>query len=478
MLIYIYISNLNFRNGKFKITDYENFIAENATLKADKNGLKIIPKSPNFSVIYKPNFKLRAAIKFEFEVFIIILVLSFLLFNKLLDYVADFKTIKHKSRIEILFLICFFIILFIPMLHIDDSKTSKYENRTLATWKPFINKHGKINFNFGKDFDSWFNDRFNLRNELVSTNSSLTFLLNHKNDKGIIDYTNEHLYNNSEFKTIKIKEIKENFRELNQFNNFCKEHNIRLYTIIVPNKSFIYPSKYNIYLKKSNHQDFISYLSELKKQNEMKLIYPYEEMLEASKNNFVFFKTEHHWTDDGAFVGYKTLMKEIKKDFPNTNILTDDDFEYFYNKKIRGDWERNFRNGQTCHRLGLQKDNCEKFHNVDYKYFKHKNYKDLKQQVTDIDYHKNKIYFYGKGANHRVLLLGTSQAENLTEFIPFTFKNVKRIRNNNVKKISNKDIFKIMKYYKQEILEYKPNIIIFCITYNNIQNLHNLFNED
>ena len=347
-----------------------------------------------------------------------------------------------------------------------------------ATWKPFINKHGEINFNFGKDFDNWFNDRFNLRNEIVSANSSLVFLLNHRNDKGILDRKNQRLYNNDEFKTIKLEKIKQNIESLRQLNLFFKNHGIKLYTLIVPSKSFIYSSKYNIHLKNKDHEDFVSYVAELKKQNEIKLIYPYEDLLKTSKNNHVFFKTEHHWTDDGAYVGYKTLMEEIKKDFPNTNILTDDDFDYFYDKKIRGDWGRNFRNGQTCHKLGLQKDNCEKFHNTDYKYFKHKNYKDLKQQVTDADYHKNKIYFYDKGANYRVILLGTSQAENLTEFIPFTFKNVKRIRNNNVKKISNKDIFKIIKYYKQEILEYKPDIIVFCITYQNLQNLHNLFNED
>ena len=37
--------------------------------------------------------------------------------------------------------------------------------------------------------------------------------------------------------------------------------------------------------------------------------------------------------------------------------------------------------------------------------------------------------------------------------------------------------FKIMKYYKQEILDYKPDIIIFCITYRNISHLKNLFEE-
>ena len=74
--------------------------------------------------------------------------------------------------------------------------------------------------------------------------------------------------------------------------------------------------------------------------------------------------------------------------------------------------------------------------------------------------------------------MGTSQNENLSEFIPFTFNSVKRLRNNNVQGIKTSEEFKIMKYYEKEMLDYAPNIIIFCITYNNIPELHKIFNKE
>ena len=116
----------------------------------------------------------------------IILILSFLLFYKLFDYIADFKTIKHKSRIEIIFLVAFFVILFIPLSNISQEKTSNSENRTLAIYKPFINKKGEINYNFGKNYDKYFNQGDKERNTLTEFNSNNTELLSVEETKAKI----------------------------------------------------------------------------------------------------------------------------------------------------------------------------------------------------------------------------------------------------------------------------------------------------
>ncbi len=65
-------------------------------------------------------------------IFISILVLSFLLAYKIMDYVAYFKVIKNNSRIDIVFLLIFFILLCIPASHISKAMKAKGENRYLA----------------------------------------------------------------------------------------------------------------------------------------------------------------------------------------------------------------------------------------------------------------------------------------------------------------------------------------------------------
>ena len=70
------------------------------------------------------------------------------------------------------------------------------------------------------------------------------------------------------------------------------------------------------------------------------VVYPLAELQEGAKENFVFFKTEHHWTEWGAYLGYRKLMQTIAKDFPAVGAVGEDAYDIFYKRRVRGDWDR------------------------------------------------------------------------------------------------------------------------------------------
>ena len=472
------MSNITLRNGKYNLDDLKQFSNSTGNLGIKKNSLIIYPDNNVINLEYKKTLQVRTAIKFDFKLFVIISILTYLLAYKLSNYIADFKTVKNKSRLDIIFLTIFFVFLFIPMSNINKDEISAQENRPLAKLQPFIYQDGEINYDFGKNFNEWFNDRFYLRQKFVNFRNSFTMFITNKCEKGIFDTDTKTMYPNWSFGHIDIKTVKTNFSALYELDQFCKKHGIKLYILIVPQKADVQITKYNFIKDTNKHEDFLNYISELQQVNNLKIIYPYNKMREAVSNGkLLYFKTEHHWTDDGAFIGYQELMKVISNDYPNIKILNANDFDYFYDKNVRGDFFRNFNFGQDCERMGISKSVCKKYHQYDYTYYKYKDFDNLKTTVINTEHHLGKLYDYDKGANYKVIQLGTSQNENLTEFIPFTFKHVKRLRNNNVQGIKAEEEFKLIKYYKDEILEYKPNIIIFCITYNNISELHKLFEE-
>ena len=75
----------------------------------------------------------------------VILVTSYFLFTyKLGKYLSRFKIEEHHSRIDIVFLTVFFILLFVPMLHISDAEKSEQENRMLAKYTPLIDYWGGV----------------------------------------------------------------------------------------------------------------------------------------------------------------------------------------------------------------------------------------------------------------------------------------------------------------------------------------------
>ena len=459
-------TELHIKNLVFKKGDSEPFPI-NIENKTDVNPAKA-PLSINDADV-------GTAIKIDWKAFFIIAVLAYLFVYKTLLYVKS-VSVYDPSKIDTVFVVVFFVCLFVPMSHIDKSDKSPIENRYLAEYKPLIDDDHKINLSFGIDFEKYFQDRFALRKYMIVLYNTMHMALNDKNDRAIYDKKTGFLYlYDGDVLVPSIDELDKSFNALRKFDDWCKKHGIKLYTLIVPDKNMVYRiDKIPNHPTKKKHDEFMDYVAETAK--DISVVYPYREMIAGGKENFMFFQTEHHWTDDGAFIGYKALMKEIQKDYPDLHILTADDFDYSYNNLVRSDSSRNYHYGQTLHIASII--NKAKYHKTKYRYYTHKEYGLLNQYNINKFMQKEKTFFYSNGDDRKVLLLGTSQSENLTEFVPFTFKNVKRIRNNQVIGIKDGDEFKIMKYYENKILEYKPDILIFCITFGNITKLHKLFDKN
>ena len=179
----------------------------------------------------------------NFELLIILTVISCFGTMLLLNYLSDIRTKEKASISDIIFLTVFFILLFIPMSHIDNSKFSLKENRPLAKFNPLINK-GKINYEFTNEFESWFNDRFYLRNSLLLLDSKLlkrtiswipgcgVVYLNKKNN---YIFTN----NDNDFDCWlkpEDEEYEQYSKTYEKLKNYCEKNNIKLYIIAVPTK--------------------------------------------------------------------------------------------------------------------------------------------------------------------------------------------------------------------------------------------------
>ena len=433
-------------------------------------------------------FKSKSHAHFEFYIFTIILICGYLLSLKLTEYLVDFKELKHQSRIEIVFLAVFFALLFIPMSHIDyNTVKSENENRNLAKYKPLFEKDYKINYNFGNDFNSWYNDRFNLRTMIINF---YTLHVKYKFSEKWLNI-NETIYNKKTHWTFKTSHINydkhfysdefpdEIAIQLNKLEEFCNTNNIKLYILIVPYNVEVYYEELFPYIDTTrmqyNKNQVIANIIEKASAN---IIYPYNELKKQTKYKQIYYKMEHHWTDDGAYIGYLELMKEIKKDFPQVSITPLSEYELKKSKLTRGDWSRKFGLGEIMeHDIPALIKYKSKILDKKYVYYDNKNKKLLNKQVVNNEEIRKKEFYYSNGGNLRVIQMGSSMNESLLQFTPYSFKNLKYLRLNGVKQRPNNEEYKIMKYYKNEILEYKPDILIFCITPLNLLQAENWFKE-
>ena len=418
---------------------------------------------------------------------LIITILGYLLFLKLTSYLAEFKSIKNQSVVDIVFLAIFFISVFIPMSSINQADKSPSENRMLVKWKPLLNDKGELNYNFGKNYESWFNDRFGQRLNLIAVNTILKFaVVNEVMDNASFLYIkkNNWIFAKTHILTKPLfveNNIKNTADTLTKLNAFCKDNHIKLYVLIVPYNSYVYSRElgpYRIYQEK-RLKELSNAVKQLQSRTNAKIIYPYDTLVRASYGNqYTFFKTEHHWTEYGAYLGYLELMKEITKDYPDIRVLKENDYNISTSKLVRGDWDRRYTSGRGLNTLAkslsIFKD---KILDTEYKYYDFKDINNIKGGVINESLKEFGNFYYPKGYNLRVLQTGSSMNANLLTFTVPAFRYTMYIKLNTG--ISIEKRWKLMKYHKQDILDFKPDIMIFCITPQNLGDVSDkLFAED
>ncbi len=388
------------------------------------------------------------------NMFLSVLILSFLLAYQLVQYVSKFKILENNSRIDIVFVLVFVFLLFVPMSRISKGDRSVQENRVLAKYQPLF-VQGVFNPQYTKQFEQWFNDRFRKRDEVITLYKKIYLPLNKYyrfGTQGI--YKNGWLWNNYQiFPRQRNYELENNIRGVEAYKAFCAENNIKCYIEIVPRRlEFAKNEQFRIV--PDNEKDKAQIMQQrVKEKLNFDVIFPLKEMQEVNKENLVYFKTDHHWTDVGAFVAYQELMKAIKKDFADLKILSEDDFNISYDNRVRAEHDRRYGQGYTCKLLSLTDEECPL--NTPYKYYIHKREKDLNIKK---DNWLNKDFYASFAPNkQKVMIIGNSFAENISYFLAPSFEYVYKRRCN-----SNGDNLNLSRW-KKEILTKKPEIVVILV---------------
>lgn len=327
------VSNLKLVGRKtFKV----NVSNKSKTNQLDKfsvseDGLTITSSRHDPFVVLSDNLNVKAAKSFDSKIFIIIFTLAFMFFYKLVAYLSKFKIIENNSRIDIVFLCTIAFLMFIPLSKIDNSVVSTSENRTLATYRRLF-KDGLLNQNYGKDFETWFNDRFNGRASLIKNYNKLKLLLSNRkeNDKVLIGKDNWAFYKGNSsirnFQNLDLfseDELASILSYLSEIDEWCIKNGKKFYFIIAPDKNKIYGEYFDYSRKinpdeKSRANQLVNYL---KSNSKLQVLYSYDAVYSQKDNgNLLYWKNDTHWNELGAYYAYLELMKKISPDFANLPV--------------------------------------------------------------------------------------------------------------------------------------------------------------
>ena len=215
-------------------------------------------------------------------------------------------------------LYCFTAIIYIVTIisFIDKDKIfSEFENRNLKTNVRFsINKF--VNGSFQEEYEEYINDQFPLRNQWISIKSLNEYLLGKIENNGIIYGENKWLF--EKFTSLNKVKLSNNINAINQFS---KKYDKSVSVMIVPNSYEIYNEDLPRGLYQIEQEKIIKDLySNLIYSNNINLL----DKFKNEKNNYIYYKTDHHWTTYGAYLAYCSFiesigMKPINLNYYNSN---------------------------------------------------------------------------------------------------------------------------------------------------------------
>jgi alginate O-acetyltransferase complex protein AlgJ len=210
------------------------------------------------------------------------------------------------------------------------------ENRVLAPF-PTINSLREIKL-LPKMSESYVNDRFGLRQQLVHLNSLLRYKLGVSSSRDVVIgkdgwlfYTADKLMEQHTGADIFTQPELENWVKIMEANrDWLAKRGIPFYIVIAPDKNTIYPEK----LLPDYPRGAVTRIDQLVerlKQSSLELIDPREELFKAkAAGEMVYTPADTHWNERGAFVAYRMLMERIRKKYPDNAPLTLDDYKIEY----------------------------------------------------------------------------------------------------------------------------------------------------
>lgn len=228
------------------------------------------------------------------------------------------------KKMKVIFILCFIIMISMPAICVNkiQGKVSETEKRTLAQFPKIINGgDGKFNHNFPQEFNSWINDNIGFREFFGKINAKINFDLMksspsnsvHIGKNGWLFYTND---NNIDIASgeypIDEKILLDIKNEQEAIQKALAEKGIEYVLVLTPSKVSIYPEEIDGANFKVRETPVDIVERYLKENTTIKVINTKDSLLKAKENGIqVYNKTDTHWNEEGAYIGYKNVISEL-----------------------------------------------------------------------------------------------------------------------------------------------------------------------
>lgn len=185
---------------------------------------------------------------------------------------------------------------------------SENENRTLASFPAF-----SLSSEFSDQFEQWFSDHFVARDFWIEGKAAIKKGTGFLENNGVYWVRNERL--TSVFQTVDEEQLSRNIESLNAFT---ETNQIQAHLILVPTASYSEESLLPAGAYQVNQPEVISRIyARISRMNCVNLSDTLKNRPDA------YFRTDHHWNEKGAYLGYEAVARNVLGKEPNPFTYTE-----------------------------------------------------------------------------------------------------------------------------------------------------------
>ena len=212
---------------------------------------------------------------------------------------------------------------FIANIIIPDKKNSDEENRVLQQLPSFsvsAYKEGR----FESKIENYASDQFILRNGFIRLKTAADTALGGLESNGVYKCRDNYLMEDI---TVPTKDVKEsNTSALTAF----KEANpdLKMYFLLAPNAANILSDKLPVAVSTASQNKYMDDFFETVESLGITPIDVRDTFKEAKKDTQLYYRTDHHWTTDGAYLAFRQVdsVMELDNKVTYTDYAVKNDF--------------------------------------------------------------------------------------------------------------------------------------------------------
>lgn len=255
---------------------------------------------------------------------------------------------KIRRLADVTLIGCFFLAIWVPLLGTFyglELVPPANENRPLASW-PQLGLQRKLISSFPSKFEAWWSDHFGFRQTMIRglglvkvgclrVSSSPNVILG---QRAWLYYTLQPIGNDySTTRPLSLEHMKQWQKALEARRDWLAQRGIPYVFVIAPDKQSIYPEYLPSTLSGRTSSRLDQFLDHMRAHSSVPVLDLREPLLQAKAKGRVYWRTDSHWNERGAYLGYREILRAVSVHLPEVQPLPPEVFEKVHQVTPGGD---------------------------------------------------------------------------------------------------------------------------------------------